>query len=111
MGTDAQKIDHSIKLIFREFDRLKTKSISQRELDRAIAQSKGSIMLGLESMGARMMRIGRQELYYGRYYTLDEIMDLVDSVTISDIAGVAEEILNPDRFSVVQLLPDNSDLV
>ncbi|MBT4052437.1 MAG: insulinase family protein, partial [Bacteroidetes Order II. Incertae sedis bacterium] len=105
MGTDATKVDHSVKLIFREFEKVRKKSVSKRELDRAISQAKGSIMLGLESMGSRMMRIGRQELYYGRYYSLDEIMQMVEQVSIPQIAEVANEILDPSRFSIVRLIP------
>lgn len=109
MGTDTSKIDHSIKLIFREFERLVRKSISPRELERAKSQAKGSIMLGLENMGSRMMRIARQELYYGRYFTLDEIISMVESVTVSDINSVAEELLSPDRFSIIKLIPGSEN--
>ena len=105
MGTDAKKVDHSLKLIRKEIDRLAQKQISKTELARAKSQAKGAIMLGLESMGSRMMRIGRQELYYERYYTLDEILDLLNDVSLEDITRTAGDILKSNRFSEIRLLP------
>jgi predicted Zn-dependent peptidase len=106
MGTDATKVDHSVKLIFREFDKLLKKSVTKTELERAKSQAKGSIMLGLESMGSRMMRIGRQELYYQRYYSLDTIIEMIENVQMDDIVEVTEEILDPSRYSLLKILPE-----
>jgi len=105
MGTEASKVNHSLKLIKREIDRLAQKPISTTELARAKSQAKGAIMLGLESMGSRMMRIGRQELYYGRYYTLDEILGLLNNVSLSDITDTAASILRSNQFSEIRLVP------
>ena len=106
MGTDAKKVDHSVKLIYREFDKLLKKSVTKMELDRAKSQAKGSIMLGLESMGSRMMRIGRQELYYQRYYSLDSILSMIEAVSLDDIMDVAKDILDPSRYSLIKILPE-----
>lgn len=105
MGTDASKVDHGEKLIRREFDKLRQKPVGRRVIDRARSQVKGSIMLGLESMGSRMMRIGRQELYYNRYYSLDEILEMVDAIEPEDVLEVARDVTPDDSFSVVRLLP------
>ena len=105
MGTDGTKADRAVKLIRRELDRLINRPISRTELARAKSQAKGSIMLGLENMSSRMMRIGRQELYYGRYYSLDEILELIEAVEASDLQDIAARICTPDRFSDIRLLP------
>ncbi len=105
MGTDASKIDRAKKLIFRELDKLVDKPVSQRTLNQAKNQVKGSIMLGLESMSNRMMRIGRQELYFERYLSLDEIIAEIDRVCAEDVQQVAEELFRPDQFSTTVLLP------
>jgi len=105
MGTDASKVDRSIKLIRRELDKLIQKAVSKTELERAKSQAKGAIMLGLENMSSRMMRIGRQELYYRRYFSLDEILELLDQVTADDLQRTASEIFAPERFSEIRLIP------
>ena len=108
MATEEAKADHSVKLIKRELNRLRQKKVSPRELNRAKSQAKGAIMLGLENMGSRMMRIGRQELYYGRYFALDEIIDLIDDVSNQDLANTAQQILDPNRFSDIRLIPGSA---
>lgn len=106
MGTDGKKADKAVKLIRRELDKLMNRPISHTELARAKSQAKGSIMLGLENMSSRMMRIGRQELYYGRYFSLDEILEIIDGVTAADIQEAAALVCAPERFSDVRLLPE-----
>lgn len=105
MGTDPGKVDRATKLIFRELDKLAQATVSDRMLKQAQSQVKGSIMLGLESMGSRMMRLGRQELYYGEYVTLDDILLQVESVTKEDILKVAQDMFEEDQFSIITLLP------
>lgn len=105
MGTDASKVDRAKRLIFRELEKMTEKPVSPRMLAQAISQVKGSIMLGLENMGSRMMRIGKQELYYGRYFSLDEILAQLDAVTTDDLLAVARDLFDPARFSSFVLLP------
>ncbi|GIV61301.1 MAG: peptidase M16 [Rhodothermaceae bacterium] len=109
MGTDPSKVDRARRLILRELDRLVQQPVSPRMLNEAINQVKGSIMLGLESMGSRMMRLGRQELYYGRYFTLDEIIEQVEAVSREDVLEVARTLFVPERFSSAVLVPRNGN--
>ena len=106
MGTDASKVGRSRKLIERELDKLVQKSVSPRALNQAKNQLKGSLMLGLESMSNRMMRLGRIELAFGRYFTLDEIIASIDEVTAEDLQNLAAELFAPDRLSTVAILPE-----
>ena len=105
MGTDASRIARAKKLIFRELEKLADKPVSARALNQAKNQVKGYIMLGLESMSNRMMRIARQELLFGRYITLDEVLAELDHVNINDLQEAARVLFEPDRFSSIVLLP------
>ncbi|MGI9175820.1 MAG: M16 family metallopeptidase [Rhodothermales bacterium] len=107
MGTDGSKVERSKKLIFRELAKLRDTPVSPRTLNQAKNQVKGSIMLGLESMSNRMMRIGRQDLYFGRYFSLDEILQAVDAVTAEGIQVLAQDLFVPERFSSVVFLPQD----
>ncbi len=108
MGTDGRKIERARKLILREVDRLAQTRVSARTLSQAKNQVKGSIMLGLEGMSNRMMRLGRQELFYQRYSTLDEIMDEIEAVEAEDVQRLAQELLPVDSFSTVVIRPTNN---
>jgi predicted Zn-dependent peptidase len=108
MGTDASRVDRAQKLIRRELDRLASTRVSNRQLSQARKQLRGSLMLGLESMSNRMMRLGRVELVFGRYFSLDEITAAIEAVTAEDVRALAEEIFDPARLSTVVFLPDQS---
>lgn len=105
IGTDAQKVDRAIKLIKKELQKLVDVPVSSRMLNQAKNQVRGSVMLGLESMSNRMMRIGRQELYFERYITLDEINGDVEAVSAEDVQQVADKLFEEGLFSSVTLLP------
>jgi predicted Zn-dependent peptidase len=106
MGTDGSKVDKSLRLILRELDKLAASSVSARQLAQSKNQLKGSLMLGLENMSNRMMRLGRIELTFGRYFSLDEITASIDAVTAEHVRALAEELFAPERMTTVALLPD-----
>lgn len=107
MGTDPLKVKHAVKLIMKELDKLVQNKIGARVLNQAKNQLKGSLMMGLESMSNRMMRVARQELFFKEYHTLDEIINSVERVSSDQVHEVASEIFNPESFSQIILLPAN----
>jgi predicted Zn-dependent peptidase len=59
--------------------------MSEAELHRGKEQLKGNLILSLESTSSRMNRLGKNELMLGRHYTLDEMLERIDQVKLSDI--------------------------
>ena len=108
LGLAPSKISHSIRLIFREFERLAQRPVSRQVLARAKGQARGGIVLGLESMSNRMIRLGKQELYFGRVISIDETLDELESVTADDLQEFASQFLISDEFSRVVLTPTPS---
>jgi predicted Zn-dependent peptidase len=111
IGTDAKNIDRSIALIHKEFSKLKSTFVSRAELQRTKSQLKGTMMLSLESMSSRMMRLGSGEVYYGTFLPLDEIVKKIDAVDADSIREVAEKILRIENFSTVIFKPKASQTV
>jgi len=70
-GTARETVGQVIDLIVKEFRDLKESPVSEEELLRAKNHFKGSLMLSLESTSSRMSNLARQELYFGRFYSLD----------------------------------------
>jgi predicted Zn-dependent peptidase len=102
-GTSIEKTREMVRLILEEFRKLKSEPVSDEELDRAKNQSKGNIVLGLESSSARMSNLARQQMYYGRFTTVDEIIADVDRVTPADIQRLANDLLLQDCISLTML--------
>ncbi len=47
-----------------------------------------------------MSGIARQEYYFGRQYSADEIIAAIDAVTLDDIHSVAKTIVDPQSLSL-----------
>lgn len=102
-GTSIEKTPEMLRLILAELRLLKDEPVSEEELDRAKDQSKGNIILGLESSAARMSNLARQQMYYGRFISTDEITAEVNRVTAADLQRVARELFVAEKISVTLL--------
>lgn len=101
VGTDTENIEASIELIWKELEKLKTREVPSAELKRTRAQLKGSMMLSLESIPNRMMRLGTSELYFRQLRSLDWIIQQIDAVDQEAIHSVANQLFIPERFATV----------
>ena len=86
-----------------EFRQLKTEPVPEEELRRAKDQLKGSLMLSLESSTARMSNLARQEMYFDRFYGLDELIENIESVTSGDLQAMANDFFRGELIAVTVL--------
>jgi predicted Zn-dependent peptidase len=68
--------------------------LPEEELRRAKDHIKGGLVLSLESSGARMNHLARQEIYFGRQIPLDEILGGIEAVGAGDVPRVAAEVFD-----------------
>jgi len=106
-GTSMENARQVLGLILAEFQKLKSQLISDQELQHAKDYLKGNLLLSLETSGSRMSNVARQEMYFGRYISLDEVSRCVDEVASSDVLEVAREFFQSDRLAVTFLGPIN----
>jgi predicted Zn-dependent peptidase len=102
-GTSRESAPKVVQAIVREFRQLKENAISAEELQRAKDQLKGSLMLSLESSTARMSNLARQEMYYDRFFGMDEIIERIQAVTVEDLQQSAVELFQPKLIAVTVL--------
>lgn len=68
--------------------------ITDAECARAKGSLRGGLVLGLEDTGARMHRIGRSELNYGRHWSLTETLERIAAVSSEQVREVAADLLH-----------------
>lgn len=107
-ATSPEHLAEVIRLGIDEFSRAKRERVTDAELQRAKDQLKVSIMLSLESTSARMSNLARQEIFFHRQFTLDEIIERIDRVTVDDVHRVAGEIFDGGDMAVTALGPLDS---
>ena len=81
VATRAAKGKDVVQLILDQFQDLREKGPTPEEMKVAKENLKGSLMLSLESTSSRMSSLARQEMYFGRQFTLKEMLQGIDSVT------------------------------
>jgi predicted Zn-dependent peptidase len=102
-GCSADNTREVLALTLAEFTRIKQEPVTDEELDRAKNQIKGNMVLGLESSGSRMSSLARQQMYWGRFFSLDEITTEIDRVTPADIQTLSATLLNCDKLALTLL--------
>ena len=102
-GTSREAATKVVQSVVAEFRRLKQEAITPDELRRSKDQLKGNLMLSLESSTARMSNLARQEMYFDRFYSMDEIIDRVEGVTAEDVMQFAQSCFTTENIAVTVL--------
>ncbi len=102
-GTSAEAYPQVVDLIRAEFARLRQGPVDLTEFHRAKAQLKGNLLLGLESTSSRMTRLAKTEIYFQRYFDLDEIIRGIDGVSPETFADLNRSLFEPERYALTTI--------
>jgi predicted Zn-dependent peptidase len=102
-GCSADNTRQVLDLTLAELTRIKQQPVADEELHRAKSQIKGNMVLGLETSGSRMSSLARQQMYWGRFFSLDEITAEIDRVTAPDIQQLANHLFHPEALALTLL--------
>ena len=72
-------------------------------MKRAKDQLKSNIVLGLESSSSRMSNLARQQMYFGRFFGVDEITQEIEAVTPSEVQTIAQQLFRPEVMALTLL--------
>lgn len=105
--TERQALDTIRAVLYQ----LAEEGPTEEELSRNREQSKANVLMGLESVQARMSHLGRSELLLDGIQTPDEIIQGYDAVTREGVHSLAQELFRFDRMalSVVGRVSDRDD--
>jgi predicted Zn-dependent peptidase len=104
-GTDAANFAKVVKALMKELRALKKDGIRAEELQRAKEHLKGSLLLSLESTSSRMNRVAKQELRFGSFFSLDEMLDAIDRVRPEEVEALTGRVLDEQQLSLLTLGP------
>ena len=107
-GTSVEWTEEVVELIARELKRLAAGEVKDAEIERTQGQLVGSMILGLESTDSWMSHIARNEIYFSKPVTTDEICAGIRSVTRNDVVELAQTLFRPETLTL-SLLGDFKD--
>jgi predicted Zn-dependent peptidase len=105
VGTDGAHVREVLGLIREGLERSCAELLSERELQSAKELLKGNFLLGMESTDNRMTALAKNEIYFGRQMTPEEIVGRIDAVGREEIRSLAGGMFQPDAMTVAALGP------
>jgi predicted Zn-dependent peptidase len=105
LGVDRESVNESLALVSREITRLQNTPVTGSELANSKDFVKSGLYLSMENMEAIMTRIARNELYFGKYLTLEEVVASIDRVTGEDIMSLSSRVFGRQELTVAGLGP------
>jgi predicted Zn-dependent peptidase len=112
IGLDARNLEKALRLLSREFQRLRDVPVRPAELARAKEYAVGSSRMSLERTSAQNSRIGYSTVFYGKVIDVEEAHSRLRATTPEDVQRIARESLLPRRMTmtVIGALPEKTPI-
>lgn len=104
-GVPIKKTEEAVKLILKEFLKIKEEGIAEEELQKAKDYLKGRMALRLESSYNQASFFADQELLLDDIKTPEEEIKEIEKVRQKDILTLAKEIIRPERLNLAIIGP------
>jgi predicted Zn-dependent peptidase len=99
-GTSPEDAPHACGIILKELHQIKCFPVGVDELASAKEQLKGQFLLSQESTENHMTRLAKNEIYFGRLLTVEEVLGRIDEVTCDDLHRLAKSMLLNNELSL-----------
>ncbi|MGD1984995.1 MAG: pitrilysin family protein [Desulfobacterales bacterium] len=105
LAVDPAKALEAAEVVLKELDKLCTKPITAAELKGAVEYTKGSLLLAAESNENQMVRCAQNEINFKRDIPLQEIIAIIESVTIEKILELSKSLFVRNKMGLTLLGP------
>ncbi|MEK6547400.1 MAG: pitrilysin family protein [Bacteroidota bacterium] len=104
-GTESNQVAKSVKLIHKEFDKLKDRRLSPAQLLKIKSQLKGQMAMAEESNLNFMLMMAKSLLDREKIETLEEIFEQIDLVSSEQLQSLAQEMFQSEQLSYLIFEP------
>ncbi|MDL1963406.1 MAG: insulinase family protein [Deltaproteobacteria bacterium] len=104
-GVNPENDRETIDIILNEMLKLKEIPVDLTELQSAKEYTKGNLMLASESIDSQMVRLAQNEIHFGRYIPLQEVVDKIEKVKADNIIDTASTLFDNDQLAITLLGP------
>jgi predicted Zn-dependent peptidase len=102
VGVDPGKAEGAVQAVVGELRRIVAEPVPEDELTKVREYTKGRLRLSLESTNSLASWLAQQQLLTGAVKTIDEVVALIDAVTVDDIQRLARQVLDaPIQLAVI----------
>jgi len=100
-GTSEKNAPKVLDHIAEEVERLRREGLNSEELEFFKTQVKGTILLGADDIENRMNSIAVNEMIFGRYRSVDEVVAEIDQVSVDSVKAYIKTFFKPEDFGVM----------
>ena len=104
-GVPKNKLDRSIDIILKEYQRIKDEGLDEKELQRTKDLIRGRMVLQLEGSDNVANWYARQATFRKDIFTLKKFLDKIDKVTAEDVKRVGEDIFQNKGLNLALIGP------
>lgn len=104
-GTSASKWDEVQSVVRTELDKMMHEGPTEAEIAKVKRQIAGNIVLGLESTNARMMRMAKNEIVYGRQISMEETVARINAVSAKEVQDISNKLFAPEAMRTTVIGP------
>lgn len=104
-GVDLKRVDEAVKGIIAEYKKVVDEDVPEKELKKAKSFLKGKMVLSLEDSEEFAHLLAKYELLHGAIKSPEDIMKMIDKVTVDDIRRIARDVLNEKSMKIAIIGP------
>jgi predicted Zn-dependent peptidase len=105
IGTREENLAACFEITAEQLADVAAGNVRPGELERAKENLKGRLLLSLESTSNRMSRLGKSLVTGTELLSADEVIARIEAVEAEEVAGLAAELLAPERLSAAGIGP------
>ncbi len=91
-GTTPDELRELMPVVVGEINKARNEKVAAKELQRSKTQLKASLLMSLESSSSTSEVLARQMLLFNRVLPVEEMIDMIEKVTLDDIQDTAQTI-------------------
>jgi predicted Zn-dependent peptidase len=95
------KSERALSVIAAEYEKLRRGELAEDEIVLNRNQVLASMILGLEGSMHQISRMARNEIYHGRFVSVEELITRLYAITRDDLVRLAQQYLDPALQTVV----------
>jgi len=104
-GVSPENTELTLNLMLQQLNRLQAEPVGNDALADAKEFIKGNLLLAAESNDNQMVRLAQNEINFGKYIPVADVVAQIDAVRAADIQTLAAELFGDQRFSLTLLGP------
>ncbi len=100
-GTEPKKMPLVVDLTLREIKKLRKQGIKKSDLELFKTQVKGQILLGADDIDSRMNSLAINEMVFGTYRSVDDVIRDVERISLDSVHAYIEEFISTEQMGIL----------